>query len=81
MRAIELLPMASNIFSLRSAKSLTEKSVRKWCFSWATEEEVINAEEILINDGKYAGWHSVDGVDAKGNICVTGKVQVYLRKR
>ena len=46
-----------------------------------TEEEVIKAEEKLKNDGKYEGWHSVDGVDTKGNICVNGKVQVYLRKR
>ena len=46
-----------------------------------TEEEVIKAEEILKNDGKYEGWHSVDGVDINGNICVHGKVQIYLRKR
>ena len=46
-----------------------------------TEEEVIKAEEILKNDGKYEGWHFVSGVDTKGNVCVNGKVQVYLRKR
>ena len=46
-----------------------------------TEEEVIKAAEKLKNDGKYVGWHSVDGVDTKGNVCVNGKVQVYLRKR
>ena len=46
-----------------------------------TEEEVIKAEEILKNDGKYEGWHSVNGIDAEGNVCVNGKVQVYLRKR
>ena len=44
-------------------------------------EEVIKAEEILNNDGKYEGWHSVNGVDAGGNVCVNGKVQVYLKKR
>ena len=43
--------------------------------------EVLNAEKILNNDGKYEGWHSVAGVDAEGNVCVNGKVQVYLRKR
>ena len=43
--------------------------------------EVLNAEKILNNDGKYEGWHPVDGVDAEGNVCVNGKVQVYLRKR
>ena len=46
-----------------------------------TEEEVIKAEEKLKNDGKYEGWHFVSGVDTKGNVCVNGKVQVYLRKR
>ena len=46
-----------------------------------TEEEVIKAEGILKNDGKYESWHSVDGIDINGNICVHGKVQIYLRKR
>ena len=46
-----------------------------------TESEAIEAEKILKNDGKYDGWHSVDGVDINGNICVHGKVQIYLRKR
>ncbi len=46
-----------------------------------TEKEVIKAEEILKNDGTYEGWHSVDGIDISGNICVHGKVQIYLRKR
>ena len=46
-----------------------------------TEQEVINAEKMLYNDGKYEGWHFVSGVDTKGNVCVNGKVQVYLRKR
>ena len=46
-----------------------------------TEPEVINAEKMLNNDGKYEGWHFVSGVDTKGNVCVNGKVQVYLRKR
>ena len=46
-----------------------------------TEPEVINAEKMLNNDGKYEGWHFVSGVDTKGNVCVNGKVQVYLKKR
>jgi len=46
-----------------------------------TEKEVINAEKNLSNDGKYEGWHSVNGIDAEGNVCINGKVQVYLRKR
>jgi len=46
-----------------------------------TVDEANKVEEILNNDGKYEGWHSVDGVDAEGNVCVNGKVQVYLRRR
>ena len=46
-----------------------------------TEKEVIKVEKILNNEGTYEGWHLVDGVDTKGNVCVNGKVQVYLRKR
>ena len=46
-----------------------------------TKGDVIIAEEILKNDGKYEGWYSVDGVDINGKKCVHGKVQIYLRKR
>jgi hypothetical protein len=46
-----------------------------------TESEIITVEKMLNNDGKYEGWHSVDGVDTRGNVCVNGKVQIYLRKR
>ena len=43
--------------------------------------EVKEALEKLEKSGKYENWHSVDGVDNKGNVCVKGRVQVYLRKR
>ena len=46
-----------------------------------TKTEAIKVEKILNDDGKYEGWHSVNGIDADGNVCVNGKVQVYLRKR
>ena len=46
-----------------------------------TKSEVMETIKILNNDGKYEGWHSVNGIDAEGNVCVNGKVQVYLRKR
>ena len=46
-----------------------------------TKPEAIKVEKILNDDGKYEGWHSVNGIDAEGNVCVNGKVQVYLRKR
>ena len=43
--------------------------------------EVKEALEKLEQSGKYENWHSADGVDNKGNVCVKGRVQVYLRKR
>ena len=46
-----------------------------------TESEVIEAEKILQNDGRYNNWHSVNGIDINGNICVKGKIQIYLRKK
>ncbi len=45
------------------------------------DAEVIEAKEKLNNSGKYENWHKADGVDDKGNVCVHGQVQVYLRKR
>ncbi len=41
----------------------------------------MEAKEKLVKSGKYESWYSADGVDAKGNICVHGRVQVYLRTR
>ena len=46
-----------------------------------SEQEATMAEEKLKNDKKYEGWHTVHGIDSEGNVCVHGKVQVYLRKR
>ena len=46
-----------------------------------TKTEAIKVEKILNDDGKYEGWHSVNGIDVNGKICVHGKVQIYLRKR
>ena len=46
-----------------------------------TGKEIIKAEKKITNEGKYEGWHYVNGIDAEGNVCVHGKVQVYLRKR
>jgi len=43
--------------------------------------KVKEALEKLEKSGKYENWHSADGVDNKGNVCVKGRVQVYLRKR
>ena len=43
--------------------------------------EIKEALEKLEKSGKYENWHSADGVDNMGNVCVKGRVQVYLRKR
>ena len=45
------------------------------------DAEVMEAEEKLENSGKYESWHTANGVDDQGNICVHGQVQVYLRRR
>ena len=45
------------------------------------KKEVILAKESLNNNNKYDGWHIVEGIDTDGNVCVVGKIQVYLRKR
>ena len=46
-----------------------------------SEEEVTIAEKKLDQNGKYDGWHSIDGIDSEGYICVNGRVQVYLKRR
>ncbi|MBC8256007.1 MAG: DUF4442 domain-containing protein [Candidatus Marinimicrobia bacterium] len=46
-----------------------------------SEEEIAHAEMVLNENGKYSGWHSVEGVSKKDEVCVKGKVQVFLRKR
>ena len=45
------------------------------------ENEISVAEAALIEKGKYSGWHSVEGISARDEVCVKGKVQVFLRKR
>ena len=46
-----------------------------------TNSQINVAKKSLINTNKYEGWHTVKGIDVTGNLCVNGKVQVYLRKR
>ena len=46
-----------------------------------SKEEVAATEKELKENGKYANWHSVDGIDSEGKICVNGRVQVYLKTR
>ncbi len=46
-----------------------------------SKEEVAATEKELKENGKYSDWYSVDGIDSEGEICVNGRVQVYLRTR
>lgn len=46
-----------------------------------TNAEIAKVETALQENGKYEGWHSVSGIDSNENVCVKGKIQVYLRKR
>ena len=47
----------------------------------------INGSEIglaikeITDTGKYSGWHSVEGLSETKEVCVKGRVQVFLRKR
>ena len=55
--------------------------LRKGIHFKINDAEVLKAEEKLGNSGKYESWHTANGVDDQGNICVHGQVQVYLRRR
>ena len=46
-----------------------------------SDEEVVQAEKDLDQNGKYEGWHSVEGIAFNGKVCVKGEVQIFLRKR
>tara|TARA_B100001123_G_C14873971_1_gene853146 strand:- start:165 stop:674 length:510 start_codon:yes stop_codon:yes gene_type:complete len=46
-----------------------------------SKDEVEIALESLNSKGKYSDWHSIEGIDTEGKVCVKGKVQVFLRKR
>ena len=45
------------------------------------ENEIVNAEQALNRKGNYSGWHSVEGISAQNEVCVKGRIQVFLRKR
>ena len=46
-----------------------------------SDEKVVQAEKDLDQNGKYEGWHSVEGIASNGKVCVKGEVQIFLRKR
>jgi len=68
------------------SKAIQVKFLRKveshlYFYFKINDAKVMEAEEKLENNGKYESWHLVDGVDAIGNVCVHGRIQVYLRTR
>ena len=46
-----------------------------------SNKEVTLAQEKLDQNGKYVGWHSVEGIDSHNKVCVKGEVQIFIRKR
>ena len=45
------------------------------------KNEISVVEAALIEKGKYSSWHSIEGISAHNEVCVKGRVQVFLRKR
>ena len=45
------------------------------------EDEIAHAEQALNKKGNYSGWHSVEGISVQNEVCVKGRIQVFLRKR
>jgi hypothetical protein len=44
-----------------------------------TEEEIIEAEDILNAIGKYVKIHTMDIYNKHGDVCITVKIEVYIR--
>ena len=43
--------------------------------------DILDAHDLITKNGKYEGWHSVEGIDINGQKCVLARIQIYLRKR
>ena len=46
-----------------------------------SNEDVDVAIKALSENGKYDGWHEVEGVDKSGSVCIRARIQSYLRLR
>ena len=44
-----------------------------------TKEDILLAEKILDEKGKFEIWHTVEAISKKGVICARAKMLVYLR--
>jgi acyl-coenzyme A thioesterase PaaI-like protein len=44
-----------------------------------TEDEISEAEQMLNTTGKYIRFHAMDIRDKNGAVCVSAKVEVYIR--
>ena len=54
--------------------------IRKY-IKYCAHKKIYNILHAFEKHGKYNDWHSIDGKDLNGNICVKGRVEAYLRKR
>ena len=46
-----------------------------------SEEDADLVQIELQQNNKYSGWFNIKGLDSNNNICIEGKVEVYLRVR
>ena len=56
------------------------KSDLRFKFS-LTQEEIETVISGLLDNGKYDCWHSVEGIDKNGDVCIKSRIQSYLRLR
>ena len=46
-----------------------------------SDHEIINIHTSIKKNGKYVGYHSINGIDKNGVICVKAKIEAYLKIR
>lgn len=45
-----------------------------------TEQDIIDAEQMVEKEGRIKKWHTVNLINKKGEVCVEFKILVYMRK-
>ena len=83
LKQILLLDNIKTIFLTKSAQvEYLKESKTNILFSFViTSEEISNVKTLLIDEGKYDGWHEVHGIDENNKKCIKAKIQVYLKLR
>ena len=46
-----------------------------------SNEDVNMAIKVLTENGKFEGWHEVEGIDKNGTVCIRARIQSHLRLR